>query len=200
MLVAARRKGDCAVGYQWRILGNRIVVAVVCTIFLGAIVVHALFIWSNPVQRGVALAVAAATVRFIVNAVRASSISRGVAEIRFEPDDDGDRMPTLSVLANGDPLPGATMQRLPGLGDRDGPMGDAVEVRIPPARVRELMVWVHRLLPGGDSAPMTGTVEVSGVGSFRLDERAGTVLIPISGEAQLLIVRPMAGPSRIGAV
>ncbi len=206
MLAAARRKGDCAVGYRWKFLGNRVVVASVCMTFLSAIVMHGLFIWTDPFQRAVALIVSAITLLFMIASVRTSFVHREVAEVRY-PSDDHDPMPTISVIANGEVLQGTrtTLQMIDPSVDVDGavlslagPKRNAVEIYIPPAPVRELLVWVHQIMPDGDSIPVSATLELNGAQSFHLDERAGRLLLPINGEAQRLIVRPGAGKSHTG--
>jgi amino acid permease len=73
MLTASRRKGDYVPGLVWRFLGHPVVVVGIYFIFLASILLHSLFIWSDPFPRLAALLVAG-----ILLAVTVVIIGQGV--------------------------------------------------------------------------------------------------------------------------
>jgi amino acid permease len=206
MLTVARLKGDCAVGYAWRILGNPVVVALVSLIFLLGILAHGLVIWDNPLQQAVALIVAAITAVFIVVTARTSFVPRAVAEVRYGQAGES-QSPTVSVVARGEPVAGAEVEPvaaengfaslLPGGGDIS-PKG--VTIAMPPLPVDEMKVWVHRLLPGGVSLPVPARVRVNDAIVGNLDESTNSIVVSVDGGTQRITVEPVEDVSRPGGV
>jgi len=104
MVVASRRKGDCALGPVWRLVGNPVVAAATSLFFLAALLLHGLVIWEEPYQRAAALRVAVATVTVTVVAIRRGAFrSRAVVEVRLGPEAPTLVVFTLVVLGSGTP-------------------------------------------------------------------------------------------------
>lgn len=62
MVVSSRRKGDCAVGMAWRLIGHPVVAALTYAIFLTALLLHGLVLWEAWYQRLAAVLVSGAIV------------------------------------------------------------------------------------------------------------------------------------------
>jgi hypothetical protein len=62
----------------------------------------------------------------------------------------------------------------------------SAHVELPPAPVRELKVWAHRLMPEGGSEGLAADLAVSnGIGHHEVDRRLvdGQLIVPVTGEA-----------------
>jgi amino acid permease len=205
MLKVARLKGDCAVGYAWRILGNPVVVALVSLLFLLGIVAHGLVIWDNPLQQAIALIVAAITVVFIVVTMRASLVPRAVAEVRYGQAGEGQSQgPTVSVVARGEPVSGVDVAAVePEVGfaslllDGDT-LPEGVTIAMPPLPVEEVKVWVHRLLADGISIPVPARVNLNDAIVGTLDGATNSIVVAIDGGAQRITVKPVEDVPRPG--
>lgn len=174
LLVASRRKGECAPGVYWRWLGNPVVVGAVYLLFWTSLVIHGLVIWQSPVERTIALAVSLA-----VGVVTFAILRRGSFRPRLvvEVCDDQRRggQATFALTANGRPIAAEvqlayigrerqlmTAQSSPNplqattLHTQTGALPNfsvlkRFTVHFPQTAARELKVWVHRVTPAGDS-------------------------------------------------
>lgn len=194
MLAAARKKGECLVQSGWGFLGRPVVVTGISLLFSVAILVHGLVIWSEPVYRILAVAMAVVSALFIVVAWRSEIVPRSIAEVRFE--EDGGPDPIVNLVAAGRPLAGRVNQLQPtriggGLGiERDGEGGDtALEIVMEPAAVREMKVWVHKLFGEGISRPVSAELCLNQNEAIDLGAVDGQVIVPVDGTAQYLHVR-----------
>lgn len=151
LVAAARRRGERVPGTSLRWLGSPVVVGLVVALYLGAVVAHALFIWTNPLERLVAGATAVGIVVLIVAAMRRHSFApRTVVELRAdEPPGAG---MTVDVVADGR---GVSENRIPDLAG----VG-AMPVDLPEQRPAELHVWAHRPTRDGDTETIPVDVEV----------------------------------------
>ena len=70
MLLASRRKGERVPGFVWRGLGHPVLLGALYFVFLASIIFHGLFIWQRPLERGIALLVAALLVGATILMVR----------------------------------------------------------------------------------------------------------------------------------
>jgi hypothetical protein len=204
MLVAARNKGDRVPGRVVRFLGNPVVVAATIGVFFLAEISYGLFIWTGPVERAMALLVAAAVpLVWLVTWRRGSFRSRTVIELRREP--GRPERGILTVTANGRPL---TTE----LSFSDGGetrLVTASSVTIPdPGRLRwatvalpapgteELKLWTHVVTHDGDSHGMSVHASAAS-GSSRLDVAMppgdGQVIVDYPGGAIRLDMSPTTG-------
>jgi hypothetical protein len=117
-------------------------VGLIVALYLGGVVAHALFIWTDPIERLVALLTAVGMAALIVLATRRGSFApRTVAELRAdEPPGAG---MTVAVVANGR---GVSETRVANLG-----VVQAVAVDLPRERPQDIDVWAHRPTRDGDS-------------------------------------------------
>jgi amino acid permease len=205
MLVAARNKGDRVPGRVVRFLGNPIVVAATIGVFFLAEISYGLFIWTGPVERAMALLVAASVpLVWLVTWRRGSFRSRTVIELRREP--GRPERGTLTVTARGRPL---TTE----LSFSDGGetrLVTASSVTIPdPGRLRwasvalpapgteELKLWTHVVSHDGDSRGMSVHASAAS-GSGRLDVAMppgdGQVIVDYPGGTIRLDMSPTTGP------
>lgn len=182
MLYAARRKGDCAVEGIWRFAGHPIVVGGVCLLSLASIVVHAVFVWDDPIRRAVAMLVTLAVVTFIVAIRDQAYVPRAVIEVRVG--DDPLERPVINLIARGVEAP-AGVSWTPGSGlFRSGQNGGgSALIQLHELGVRELKIWAHRLAADGISQPLEATVVIKNgdtATTFELIGPAGNVIVPIS--------------------
>jgi hypothetical protein len=199
MVVAARRKGDCDVGFVWPLVGRPVVAAAAFLFFLVALLLHGLVIWEEPYERVAALVVAAAAVAVAALAMRRGAFRpRAVVELRVEPSLPE---PTVVNVVVAGQCTAAEVQ----LTYRDtafvgGPRGgrppdcgglrEAV-IELPPAPVRELKVWAHRLTPEGTSEGLPAVLVLdnkSGSHEYDLVSSGGQIVVTVSGERQRLTI------------
>jgi hypothetical protein len=158
LILAALHRGERVPGTSLRWLGHPLFVGFILAVYLGAVIAHALFIWTDPLQRLVAAATAVAMLALIVVSVRRHSFSpRTVVELRAdEPPGSGAE---VSVVADGR---GVSDRRIGLLG------AGAVAVDLPTNRPSELYVWAHRPTRDGDDQPLAADIELT---SERADVR-----------------------------
>jgi hypothetical protein len=150
LVAAARRRGERVPGTSLAWLGNPLVVGAVAALYLGGVVAQALFIWTDPAERIVALATAGAILVLIAVSMRRGSFrSRTVVELRAdEPPGAG---ADLSVVADGRAVSDRRLADLAGVNE--------VAVELPSDRPAELYVWAHRPTRGGDDEPLPAEVD-----------------------------------------
>jgi amino acid permease len=202
MLAVARRKGDCAVESGWRFLGNRIVVAVICIFFLAAVLLHGLVIWTQPLQRAVAVGVSICMVVFMIVSVRNSFVPRSVAEVRY-PEEGPSLEPDVSVVARGKTMAEAHHELMAHGGSGNGNFRRnetwSVDIRIPATPVREMKVWVHQRTGDGSTSPLPAIVRLNGNEPFQLYGATGKIVIPVDGSSQHVVITPSNGNSSLNS-
>ena len=145
ILAAARRRGERVPGWGVGWLGSRIVVVAILALYLGAVVAHALFIWSDPLLRMLAASTSAAIALLIFVAWRRGSfVPRTVVELRA--DDPPGAGAELSVVAAG--------RRASDEHIADLALAREITVDLPAARPDELYVWAHKPTRDGDTEPL----------------------------------------------
>jgi amino acid permease len=197
MIVASRRKGDCALGPVWRLVGNPVVAAATSMFFFAALVLHGTVIWEGTLERGAALVVSAATGVAMVIAIRQGAFqSRTVVELRVGSDPVDP--PVVDVVAHGravfadvrftffesDSRSLFSKNEMAGSGSLRSAL-----IELPPAPVQELKVWAHRLTPEGESERLPATVVLRDQAStqeFDLKASAGQLIVPIMCESHQL--------------
>jgi hypothetical protein len=194
MLYASRRKSDYVPGVAWRFLGSPITVAGIYLIFLAAILVHGLWIWSDPFQRLVALLVSG-----VIAGMTFVTLQQGAARprvgVELRVDQAAGGRATFNIVGAGSPQPATillkyekTEQRLQAAGAEIASFEAlcSVTFQLPATLAKELKIWLHRLTPEGDSEGLPARVEVLWDGQkqeFELSSANGQAVLPFSGEA-----------------
>ena len=191
MLAAARRKGDRIPGRVIGFVGNPVVVAATIAVFFLAELSYGLFIWTGPIERVLALLVAASIpVVWLVTWRRGAFRSRTVIELRREPGPP--ERGILTVIAGGRPLVAGL--GLAGAGDdreisasttviADPARLRSVVVRLPSPRSDELKVWTHVVTHDGDSVAIPGRMSADGMAG-------GPDGMALPADGQLIVEHP----------
>ena len=153
IIAAARRRGERVPGTSLRGLGSWAVVAAVIALYLGGVIAHALFIWTDPLERIVAGLTAVGIVLLIIVSLRRGSfVPRTVVELRAdEPPGAG---MDIAVVTDGRRFaPGtARLANLAAVGE--------VSARLPTDRPAEVDIWAHRPTRDGDTEDLPVEAEV----------------------------------------
>ena len=168
LVAAARQRGERLPGRFLGPLGHPIVILAIEAAFLLSIISFGLWIWTDPLERGAALAVSAAMIGLVVVSWQQGAFRpRTVVEYRVEagPPDRG----VLSIMSAGRPMM-AIVDLRETTGDRHLEAAEVVinapnrlrsiEVSLPNGRTAELEVWIHLVVTDGSSEPIPGNVEV----------------------------------------
>lgn len=169
LLVAARRRGERVPGTVLGLLGQPAVAGVVAFVFLLGVAAFGLWIWTDPVQRALALGVSAATLVLVALSVRRGAFRpRTIVEYRVEAGPPA--LGFVSVVSAGRDVP-ATVDVTEGGADRRlGPPPSVVHspervrsvaVGLPAALAPELLVWVHAVSADGASAPQADAMDLA---------------------------------------
>jgi hypothetical protein len=153
LIAAARRRGERVPGTPLRWLASWPVVASVTALYLGGVLAHALVIWSDPVERLLALGVALGMAWLIVAAFRRRSFAPRVVVELLADEPPGAGM-TISVVSAGHPVSDRRLDEVAGVGP--------VAIPLPADRPEELYVWAHRPTRDGDTAPLDIAADVAG--------------------------------------
>lgn len=169
LVLSSRRKGELLPGIGHRLLTHPLVVGLVYLFSLANLLIHGLVIWEHPAQRLTALGMGALIVVFTLAVVRRGAFHpRLVVELR--EDLRPGRRPWFSILSGGQPANGNILWGFPGgLLEQQAQAGSWPEVSRLDLAVfnlsglagRELKVWAHRILPGGESQPLPVRVEMN---------------------------------------
>ena len=201
LVLAARRRGEYVPGTTIGFIGHPITVAVVSAIFLTGIVLHGLVIWTDPIERAAALAVAAMTVGLVGWILRGPSFRRA-ATIEMRDAQRGAVVdPGFNVTVGGRPLAaGVELEHRDGRTDLHAATGPLALDGLRRATftldghdARALTVWVHRVTAEGESVGIPTEVEIHhGLGSPRAPVRSdGMVGLELDrGPARVAITFP----------
>jgi hypothetical protein len=172
LLVASRRKGEYVPGFVLPFLAHPLVAGGIYLVAVSILFLHGLLIWQNPFQRVVALLVGIVILGITYLMVRKGAFARRVViEIRQDPAVTGQAGGTFMVTDCGR---AATQARVwlgyPG-GERvyQGALGPIPEFgdlcsatfHVPVTEAQELMTWVHRVTPEGQSEHLPALLKVS---------------------------------------
>lgn len=173
LLLASRRKGEVVPGvvYQW--LGQPWLVISIYVLFMTSIFLHGLVFWTNPVQRGIAIAVGLLLLGMTIRMIRQGALRRRlVFEVRQTSDQS--ESAAFSVMAGGQPWP-LTMHldyengsKQPAIQTVQAAHGElaafpslhALRFSFLDAQVGEMKVWAHRMTPAGDSEGLSATLHL----------------------------------------
>ena len=206
LLVASRRKGERVPQAVYRFLGNPLLLAVIYVLYLASVFLHGLVIWSDPLQRAIALLVGVMVVGMTL-AMRGVLARRMVVELR--EDEDGRAL--FSVTAAGRPTATDVQLRYPKGEQRH----KAAAGEIPAfsslcqatfwpevSAVTQLKVWAHKVTPEGDSEGVAGSLHVrqgDKTKEFDLKLSKGQVILPVApGTCQVDITLAEASDARLG--
>ncbi len=202
LVLAARRRGEYVPGTVIGVIGHPVTAAVVSVIFLGAIVLHATVIWTDPIPRALATGVSLLTAGLVVWILRGPAFRRAISiEIR-DADRGASVEPAYNVVAAGRPgVAHVLMDGANGASEATAATGalhlaglrSATFAMASPA-AEDLRVWAHRVTSDGDSVPLAGTVELDGEGKGLSGGSAS--FSGIGSEALGVTFRPALEPER----
>ena len=207
LVLAARRRGEYVPGTVIGILGHPVTVAVVCAIFLSGIVLHGLVIWTDPLERAAALAVAGLTVLLLIWILRGPAFRRTAAiEIR-DAQGGASVDPGFTVTVAGRPLAARVeLEHRDGRTDLRAATGALALDGLRRATftlddhgARALTVWVHRVTLEGESIGIPADVELhDGTEAPRPPIRSQGVLGLDLGRGPARIAITFAPPAGLG--
>jgi len=200
LLAATRRKGDFVPSLVLKPLGHPIVLATLCLMFVGSILVYGLFIYQGTVERVTHLAGGVAVLLATAVLLRRGALAeRAVVELRHDPASSG--WGVYRVMAGG--RPAAAEVRLTYADGEERAVAaegeipacailEAVAIFLPATGVRSLKVWAHEIDAEGHSAALPARVTVSdGSGPAGLDLAGsrGYGLLPVDGGPCVVEIR-----------
>jgi uncharacterized membrane protein len=207
MLVASRRKGERVPQAIYRFLGNPLLLAGIYVLFLASIFLHGLVIWSDPLQRGIALLVGVVVVGMTLAMRRGALARRLVVELR---QNEGEQA-LFSVTAAGRPAATDVQLRYPKGEQRHKAAAGEVTAfsslrqatfRPEISAATQLKVWAHKITSEGDSEGIAGSLRVRQVDKtkdFDLKLSKGQVILPVApGTCQVDITLAEASDTRPG--
>jgi hypothetical protein len=206
LLVASRRKGERVPEAVYRFLGNPLLLAVIYVLYLASIFLHGLVIWSDPLQRAIALLVGVMVVGMTL-AMRGVLARRLVVELR--QDEDGRAL--YSVTADGRPTATDVQLRYPEGEQRHKAAAGEIPAfsslrqatfRPEASAATQLKVWAHKVTSEGDSEGIAGSLRVrqgDKTNEFDLKLSKGQVILPVApGTCQVDITLAEASDARLG--
>ncbi|HEV8129935.1 MAG TPA: hypothetical protein VGQ81_01685, partial [Acidobacteriota bacterium] len=179
-----------------KLLGHPFVVALIYSLFVGTLFLHAIVIWVNPAERAAALLVGLLVLGAPVAMVRQGAFSRRLVVELKEDTQRRDKGRTMfTITAGGQPAVAEvqlsyaareekryeTVGEVPAFGDLR-----SVTFHLPATQARELKVWAHTVTPDGSSASLPAIMELHCGGNakrFDLKLSGGQVVVPITGDA-----------------
>lgn len=194
LLVASRAKGELVPGIVYRWLGKGWLVAAIYLLFMASIFIHGLVIWTDPLQRTIALSVGVLLLGTTIWIVQRGAFQRRmVVELRQNENPGGQS--AFAVVAGGQPL--LTEVQLVYGADRQQVQSAAGEIRpfsalrsasfhLLTAGVKELKVWAHQVTPEGESVGLDGALTIldnTAAKPITLPPATGQVLLPLSSES-----------------
>lgn len=204
LLFASRRKGERVPTAVYRFLGNPVLLTVIYVLFLVSILVHGLVIWTEPLQRVLAVLTSVMVVVMTI-AMRRAFDRRTIVELREE-----DERAFFSVTESGRPAVADVRLEYPGDEHRLETAGDEIpafpSLRRASFRTERgagaLKVWAHRITPEGNSEGLAGLLRVSQgdeTRQFDLKLSNGQVVVPmVPGACQVDIT--FSGADSAGSV
>jgi amino acid permease len=168
MLTASRRKGDYVPALVWRFLGHPATVIGVYLIFLISILLHGLFIWSDPFLRLAALLAAGIVVVTTIVVIRQGVfVPRTVVEVRANQDPH--KMAVFTITGIGKPLPADVhLSYQHGEQHLQAAYGEipsfnqlrSITFHLQPTAAKELKIWLHQLTPEDFSESLPARVSI----------------------------------------
>jgi len=193
LLVASRRKGENVPGLVLPFLAHPLVVGGIYLVAVGTLSLHGLFIWQDPFQRVVALLVGGIVLVTTALMLRKGAfVRRVVIEVRQDAAEVAQESGTFQVLDCGR----AATQAMVWLDYTDGervyhaasgtiaqfPALCSAKFHLPAPVSHELMVWVHRVTPEGQSENLPALLKVSSgteIREFHVDGTRKQFVLPL---------------------
>jgi hypothetical protein len=196
LLVSSRRKGDLVPKVVIKLLGHPFVVALIYSLFIGTLFLHAIVIWVNPAERVAALLVGLLVLGVTIAMVRQGAFTRRlVVELKEDTRQGEKGRAVFNITANGQPAVAEVQmshaaheeRRHEATGEVPSLRGlRSVTFHLPATQARELKVWAHTVTPDGSSASLPAIMELHCGGNakrFDLKLSGGQVVVPITGDA-----------------
>ena len=167
LVLAARRRAEYVPGTVIGAIGHPVTVAVVSVIFLAGIFLHAVVIWTDPIERIAALVVGLGTMSLIAIVLVGPTFRRmAIVELRGAADGAPMR-PGLTLTIAGKPASADIVLehrdargQLTGAEPIDLASLSRATIAFAPNGTRRLKVWVHTVSAGGESTPVAATVHL----------------------------------------
>jgi hypothetical protein len=191
MLVAARRKGEYIPKLVFGFLESPLVLTIVYLIFLGSVFIYGIFIWEEPIQRLMAIAVGVITLVFTYIVIRQGAFhSRAVLELRVD-DSDNREHATLNVIDKGKLV--ATEIRLVYKNREEILRGKEIDLpnfrqlqkiimNFPPVSSKEVKIWLHCITLEGNSKALYAFIKMKSGKTdeaIQPDTNTGQVIKPL---------------------
>jgi Tryptophan/tyrosine permease family len=172
LLLASRRKGENVPGFVLPFLAHPLVAGGIYLVAVSILFLHGLVIWQNPFQRAVALFVGIVILGVTYLMVRKGAFARRVViEVRQDPAVTGQAGGTFLVTDCGRAATQASVWLGYPDGERvyQGALGAIPEFgelcsatfHVPVTKAQELLIWVHRVTPEGQSEHLPALLKVS---------------------------------------
>jgi amino acid permease len=191
MLVASRQKGDYTPQLSFGFLGNPLVLTMIYLIYLGSVFVYGFFIWSDPAERFMAIAVGFVVLIVTYLVIRQGAFTpRVVIELKVETSDTNERA-TLNIVDAGKPLAGtfkfiyANKEKFASGVDVEIPSYNQLKnifIEFPPVSSKAMKVWLHRVTPEGNSEPISAALCINDGDDTKvqLDPKTSQVIMPLT--------------------
>ncbi|MFL5655658.1 MAG: hypothetical protein ACJ8CB_15955 [Ktedonobacteraceae bacterium] len=173
LLLASRRKGEHVPGFVLPFLAHPLVAGSIYLVALSILFLHGLFIWQNAFQRVVAILVGVVILAMTYGTVRKGAFTRRVViEVRQDvvpsaQETDG----MFSVTDSGRAATQAQVWLSYPEGERfyqtaNGTIPHfsnlcSLKFQVPIVQARELLIWVHRVTPEGQSESLPARLKVT---------------------------------------
>jgi hypothetical protein len=183
LLLSSRFRGNVLPGAVYKILGNRILIAVIYIIFLSSILVHGLFIWSAPIERLGAILVGIFTITTTYSAYRGGAFKpRIVVEIRKMDDANA----VISIISAGEPSIADVLLDYVGQEEAHRKISEIevslrglrmIHVAFDTHEVHDLEIWIHYLQADNSSIDLGAKLQLaSGNKTYHIQ---GKHIVPI---------------------
>lgn len=199
LLISSRRRGELLPRTVYRVLGQPWVLALIYLLFLGSVILHALFFYQTPMPRLLAGGVGVLVIGMTVAMVRAK-VFRPRAILEFRQHDVPDAPLHFNVLYAGEPVQASLVFTSAGSGEAQAVTGASgsgpplatlqrIEVDPPEGPARELLLWLHRHDGDQRGSGIAARIVASAAGTdadYRTTAANGQCVIPLA-----------AGPCRV---
>ena len=200
LLRSSRRRGDIVPEVVYHIIGHPVFLIIIFVLSLTGVILHGLFIWEDPLMRGLALVVSAVIIGMTINAWRRGAfVPRFIAELRGGASTSNSAR--LALTYSGAPIE-AGMRLVFAGGDGDERQIRAAShdipglttlqsatIQLPVTRADEIKVLAHQITPEGNSLALPVTAELEAGGSTRqanLMETGGQAVLRLDDQTSQL--------------
>jgi amino acid permease len=193
LLVAGRLKGEYVPEVVYRFLGHPALTWGVYLLSVGALFLHGLVLWRNPIERAIALGVGLLMLGLTITMARRRVFApRMIVELRQDQARSAGQA-VFAVTRAGQGLAAEVQLEYPGgWQELRAPGGEIAEFQnlrqaifiLPAGQAHDLKVWAHTITPEGDSEGLPARLEFQSgedVKRFDLNLSRGQALIPLNG-------------------